>query len=354
MSKYLDEIIKLVGDDIANIAEDGTISDSDGFIDTGSYTLNAILSGSIFGGHPINKVSALAAEEAVGKTFVVLQLVKQFLDTNPTGVVVYNDTEGALDRKMLVERGIDTKRVLMMNPPTLEAFKNKNHQIIKNYLEMDESKRVPMLFAVDSLTQLPSAKEMSDSESDKESGDMGMRAKVIRAAFRVLRLSLSKAKIPLIVTNHVYKSTGMFPTTEVAGGGGLKYAADIIITMGKSKDKDKDSKEVRGNIVYLQAAKSRLVKQYSQAKCYISYSKGLDRFYGLLDFALESGVFKKEATRLVMPDGKKIFEKELNANPAQYYTDDVLKQIDAFVQLKFGYGKDTSESDSLDILNSED
>jgi RecA/RadA recombinase len=352
MASLINDFLKLVGDDIATIAEDGTISDSDAFIDTGSYTLNAILSGSIFGGHPVNKVSALAAEEAVGKTFVVLQLVKQFLDDNPKGLVVYNDTEGALDKKMLQERGIDTKRMLMLNPATLEQFKNKNHQIIQNYMARPEKERVPMLFAVDSLTQLPSAKELSDSDADKDSGDMGMRAKVIRAAFRVLRLSLSKAKIPFVVTNHVYKSTGMFPTTEMAGGGGLKYAADIIVVMGKKKDKDDSTKEVRGNTVYLQAVKSRLVKQYSQAQCYISYSKGLDRYRGLEEFALEAGVFKKEATRILVPSGKKVFMKELYANPTEYYTDEVLKAIDQWVVKKFGYGLSV-EDETLEEITEE-
>ena len=37
----------------------------------------------------------------------------------------------------------------------------------------------------------------------------------------------------------------------------------------------------------------------------LSYTKGLDRYYGLLDLALEAGIFKAVSTRIELPDGTK-------------------------------------------------
>lgn len=344
MSDFFNDVAKLVGQDIVRVAEDGTIADNATFIDTGCYTLNLALSGSIFGGAPTNKVVGFAALEAVGKSYLIIQIVRNFLIENPTGRVIYNDTEGRIDREMLHSRGVDVSRVLMLYPESIEQFRNVNHQILVNYRGKPEKERFPLLMVADSLTQLPSVKETADAAADKDAGDMGMRAKAWRSAFRVLRQPLSKAKVAMFCTNHTYQTTGMFPTTEVAGGGGFKYAADIILMLAKRKDADSD-KVVQGNIIHIRVAKGWNVKQYSELRAYLSYTKGLDRFFGLQDIALESGVFRKEATRIAMPNGTKIFEKELLANPEKYYTQEVLDKIEQYAKKRFCF------SDSTETLN---
>lgn len=340
MTDFFHDIAKLVGQDIVRVAKDGTIADNTTFIDTGSHTLNLALSGSIFGGAPTNKVVGFAALEAVGKSYLIIQVVKNFLIANPTGMVIYNDTEGRIDKDMLQKRGVDVSRVLMLYPESIEQFRNVNHQILVNYREKPEKEKFPLLMVADSLTQLPSVKETADAAADKDAGDMGMRAKAWRSAFRVLRQPLSKAKVPMFCTNHTYQSTGMFPTTEVAGGGGFKYAADIILLLAKRKDADSE-KVVQGNILHIKVSKGWNVKQYSEFRAYLSYTAGLDRYFGLQDLALEAGVFKKDSTRITMPTGVKIFEKELLANPEKYYTKEVLEQIDEFCKRRYCFSEAT-------------
>ena len=78
---YLKNLIKTTGNDFASIVEDGVqAADVGGYIDTGSYIFNALLSGSIYDGLPNNKITALAGESATGKTFFALGMCKQFLD----------------------------------------------------------------------------------------------------------------------------------------------------------------------------------------------------------------------------------------------------------------------------------
>lgn len=344
MVDYFDEITKLVGHDVAKVAEDGTIADNTEYLDTGCYTLNVALSGSLFGGAPTNKVVGFAAAEAVGKSFLIIQVMKSFLEKNPKGRVIYNDTEGRIDKPMLALRGVDTSRVLMLYPETIEEFKNMNYKIIANYREKTKKDKIPLFMVCDSLTQLPSEKQRSDSEADKSAGDMGSRAKIWRGAWQVLRQPLSKAKIPMFCTNHTYQTTGLFPTTEVAGGGGFKYAADIILALVKYKDTDKKTNVVQGSVIKMKVAKGWNVKQHSEFKAYLSYTTGLDRYYGLHELAIEAKIFDKS----LMPD--------LIKKPKEHFTDAVLNQIEAFIKDRYCFSQncDLESLDALADLDSEE
>jgi len=120
MSDFLKALVKDLKDDNTSILGDGESSaEFSGCIDTGSYALNAVLSGSLYGGVPNNKITAFAGESATGKTFFVLGVVKQFLQDNPTGGVIYYDTEAAVTRDMMSSRGIDPKRVIIAEPDTI-------------------------------------------------------------------------------------------------------------------------------------------------------------------------------------------------------------------------------------------
>ena len=122
-SSFLKDIIKEVGGDYASLASE--IVENESYVDTGSYVLNALVSGSLFGGISQNKITALAAPEACGKTFIALSVVKNFLNQNGNGFCLYFDTESAITKTMLLEKGIDVNRVVIINVVTIEKFKNK-------------------------------------------------------------------------------------------------------------------------------------------------------------------------------------------------------------------------------------
>ena len=124
---FFRKIVKDLNDENTTIAEDGLSSSQfSGCIDTGSYILNAALSGSLYGGVPNNKITAFAGESATGKTFFVLGVVKRFLDDNPTGAVFYFDTEAAVTKEMMSTRGIDTKRVIISEPENVILLPSKS------------------------------------------------------------------------------------------------------------------------------------------------------------------------------------------------------------------------------------
>jgi RecA/RadA recombinase len=338
MSNFFASLVEQLKDEDTKILADGGASaEYTGCIDTGSYALNALLSGSIYGGVPNNKVTAFAGESATGKTFFVLGVVKRFLDDNPEGGVIYFDTEAAVTKSMMESRGIDTKRIVISEPDTIQKFRHTALQIIDKYAAQAKEKRKPMMMVLDSQGQLSSTKEMEDSSEGKETRDM-TKSQLIKATFRVLNLKLAKINVPLIVTNHVYDVVGAYvPTKEMSGGSGLKYTASTIVYL--SKKKEKDGTEVIGNIVKARLYKSRLTKENKDVEVKITYDKGLDRYYGLLDIAEKYNIIKKVSTRYELPDGTKVFGKSINDQPEKYWTKELLDMIDEVCKKEFLYGQ---------------
>ena len=344
---FIKDLVKSTGNEYASVVSDGVAAgDVDSFVDTGSYIFNALLSGSLKGGLPKNKITALAGESATGKTFFALGMVKQFLEDHPEAAVIYFESESALTKDMIEERGIDSNRIVIVPVVTVQEFRNQSLNILDKYLETDESERPPMMFVLDSLGMLSTTKEIEDTAEGKETRDM-TRAQITKGAFRVLTLKLGRAKVPMIVTNHTYDVIGsMFPQKEMGGGSGLKYAASSIIFL--SKRKEKDGTEIIGNIIHCKNAKSRLTVENRMVDVRLTYDKGLDRYYGLLDLALAFDVFKKQGTRVLLPTGKTEYGKTINNNPEKYFTEDDMEKLEIVVNEYFKYGKssETGTDDS--------
>ena len=332
---FLTDMVKGI-DNTSLLADGGNSSEFSGSIDTGSYILNAAISGSIYGGVPNNKITAFAGESATGKTFFVLGVLKQFLEDNKDGGVIYFDTEAAVTRQMMDDRGIDTKRVVISEPSSIEEFRTNATRILSTYIEQGKD-APPMMMVLDSLGMLSSAKELADTESGSEKRDM-TKSQLLRGTFRVLSLKLAKANVPLLVTNHVYDVIGAYiPTKEITGGAGLKYAASSIAMLGKKKDKD--GTDVVGNIIKVTMHKSRFTKEQKKVEVKLSYDTGLDRYYGLLDLAEKYDIIKKVSTRFELPDGRKVFGKAINNNPTEYFTDDIMAQLEVAAAKEFKYGQ---------------
>ena len=153
----------------------------------------------------------------------------------------------------------------------------------------------------------------------------------------MLTLKLGQANIPLIVTNHTYDVIGSYvPTKEMGGGSGLKYAASTIIYL--TKKKEKDGKDVIGNIIKAKTHKSRLSKENREVEVRLYYDeRGLDKYYGLLDLGEMGGLWKNVAGRYEM-DGKKVYAKEIYKNPDKYFTEEVMQKLDNFAKEYFSYG----------------
>jgi len=331
---FLKDIVKEIGDDYTQLAAD--IDETERYIDTGSYIFNGLVSGSIYGGVSSNKITAIAGESSTGKTFFSLAVVKNFLDSNPDGYCLYFDTESAVNKGLLESRGVDLNRTVVVNVVTIEEFRTKALKAVDKYLQMPIDERKPCMFVLDSLGMLSTEKEIRDALDDKQVRDM-TKSQLVKGAFRMLTLKLAQANVALIVTNHTYDVIGAYvPTKEMGGGSGLKYAASTIIYLGKKKEKD--GKEVVGNIIKAKTAKSRLSKENKTVEIRLYYDeRGLDKYYGLLELGEIGELWKNVAGRYEI-HGKKVYAKEIYKNPEKYFTPEVLQALDEIAAKEFSYG----------------
>lgn len=343
MSEHVRNFLKSIKDPFTTIMDDEVSSgEFVGYIDTGSYALNAQISGTIHGGLPTNFITAFVGDSATGKTFFALELVRNFLDANPDGFVVYYDSETATNNEMMKSRGIDTTRVILAEPITVQEFRTHALNVLDAY-EKEGENRPPMLMVLDSLGNLSTTKEVEDSAAGKETRDM-TRAQVIKSIFRVMTKRLSRLQVPMVIVGHLYSIVGAYiPTKAVSGGTGLIYAATTIIELSKSKDKD--GTEVVGVIIKAKANKARLAKENSEIKIRLNYSTGLDRYYGLLEIGEKAGLIKKVSTQYQFPDGTKAYGKNIYETPEKYFTPALLADLDTAAKEIFKYGGEYTSAD---------
>jgi RecA/RadA recombinase len=334
---FLKQIVKEVGNEYASIVAEGvSTGDCHGFVDTGSFIFNALLSGSVFGGLPNNKITAIAGESSTGKTFFCLSIIKNFLDSDPEAGVVYFESESAITKDMIESRGIDSRRMIILPVTTVQEFRTQSIAVADKYISQNKEERKPLMMVLDSLGMLSTTKEIEDSTKGNETRDM-TRAQIVKSVFRILSLKLGQAQIPLIVTNHTYDVVGAYiPTKEMGGGTGLKYAASTIVYLSKSKEKD--GKVQVGNIIKCRAHKSRFTKENSQVETRLFYDeRGLDKYYGLLELGEKHGVFTKVAGRYDI-NGTKFYAKQILADPERFFTEEVMQELDKAANTEYSYG----------------
>ncbi len=235
---------------------------------------------------------------------------------------------------MIEERGIDSSRMILLPVSTIQEFTHQALKVVEKHMEDQEDR--PLMMCLDSLGMLSTTKEVGDISEGKETKDM-TRAQLVKGAFRVLTLKLGKAGIPLLVTNHTYKQVGtMFPQDVMGGGSGLQYAASTIIFL--SKRKEKDGTDVVGNVIHCKNYKSRLTKENKKVDVLLRYDQGLNRYYGLLDLAEKYDIIKKVSTRYELPDGSKVFGKQILSEPEKYFNDKIMDALKIAAEKEFSYG----------------
>ena len=276
-------------------------------------------------------------------TFFSLAVVNNFLNNNPTGYCLYFDTEAAVTKSMLESKGIDLTRVIVLNVVTIEEFRTKALKAVDMYLKKSEEERNPCMFVLDSLGMLSTNKEINDTLAEKETRDM-TKAQLIKATFRMLTLKLGQAKIPMIVTNHLYANVGGYgPVNVQSGGTGLSYSASTIVELSKSKEKD--GTEIVGNVIGARTHKSRLSKENQKVDVRLFYDeRGLDKYYGLIELGEESGIIPRVGNRYEI-NGKKVGKNVILKNPEEYFTQELLNDLNEVAKQKFSYGSSKYTSD---------
>lgn len=370
-----------------------TVKDIPEFISTGNLMLNCAMTGNILGGIPAERATCLAGQSGSGKTYLCLNIAREAIKQGY--VVVYFDSENAIDSSVLKSFNIDSNYFKYLGVGTIQEFRNIMTSLCDNLIEQRSKLKgkgdIPKtLVILDSAGNLASTKEIEDAKTNSDKADF-TRQKLMKSLFRIIMSKLPQARTTFVFTQHTYATMDFISTERVSGGTGLIYAASNVLNLSKAKLKatGDTSAVYSGIIVTAKQEKNRFCKPYP-VKFQINFNSGMNPYIGLQEYLsfencgvgygnlvtegeynkmsssdkgkchkVQGGYYKpsESARSLVNENGevipiKKLFTKEV-------FTDEVLERLDAVISkdLKYSktsYGEETDMNNIIDNMDEED
>ena len=321
-NKYMEKDVRQALDDIdtvnpfATYLSDSTLSRVGGWIDTGSYVLNAIVSGSIHGGIPKGRVTMLAGESMTGKSLFVMKILAS---AQKEGLIpVIFDTENAIDPEGAERLGLDVKNVKYVPCISIEQTRNALYKFLTTVKEKKLEGK--FIIAIDSLGNLQSELSLARMGKDSTSTDMGTNARAMKSLMQTCTNLGAVTQTTILCTNHVYDNpAALFPSIEknMPGGKSCVYLPSVTIQLARKPVKSDGGKTMDGETAVAQknyagiiiralTRKNRFIKQYLEGEMYLSFASGLDRYYGMIDLAVGVGAVIQTGSTYQLPDGKKL------------------------------------------------
>ena len=286
------------------------LSNINTFDDTGCCMLNALLSGRLVdGGFPEGRMTVMAAPSSVGKSYIGLQAAA--LAQKKGKRILIFDSENAIDREFATNLGLDVTKVKYFPVKSIEQCKNSMYQFL-DFVDKAGMKG-QFFILVDSLGGMMSEMDYKRLEKESDSADMGTLAKAMKAFIKMMPIMSARTKTTIVCTNHIFDNPGqMFPSLEknMSGGKSVKYFSSTVIQLSAVQVKEGDadrktgdeaaigSKGMTGIAIRGLSIKNRVVKPYMEGSMYISWQKGLRKYYGLLELAQEFDLIYNKAGRL--------------------------------------------------------
>ena len=246
--------------------------------------INMALSGRVDGGLT-SGLTFLAGPSRHFKSLLGLIMISAYMKKYPDAVCLFYDSEFGITPQYIQANGIDTSRVLHVPIEDLEQLK---FDITKRLNSIERGEKV--IIFIDSVGNLASKKEAEDALEGKSVADMS-RAKVMKSLWRIVTPHLTTKDIPCIAVNHTYQTMEMYSKAIMSGGTGGMYSANQVFIIGKAQEKD--GTELKGYHFTINIEKSRFVKEKSKFPFLVTFDKGISKWSGLLDIALDGNFIAK-------------------------------------------------------------
>jgi recombination protein RecA len=275
-------------------------------INTGSLSLDIALGGR---GLPRGRIVEIYGPEASGKTTVALHAIANAQRAG--GVAAFIDAEHALDPSWAKRVGVDLESLLVSQPSHgEEALKIAEMLIKSNAVD---------IIVIDSVAAL-----VPRSEVEGEIGDqhMGLQARLMSQAMRILTPTISKSKTCMLFINQIRQKIGvMFGNPETTSGGlALKFYCSVRMEIRKVTAV-KEGDEVVGTSVRVKVVKNKVAPPFRQAEFDIMHDRGINRESDIFNLALEDKLIDKSGSwvnygEMRLGQGQENAKKYLRENPA--------------------------------------
>ena len=319
-----------------------------GYLDTGSYAINRVLTGDIHKGIPMGRITTIYGESQSGKSLLAANIIVTALNSGAVDKVIYYDNEGGSCVDLIrnnVQIPWDPK-----DPPCetclmtdIEDFETKLVQLVdestKAYNEWledpDNNDNIRTLVVVDSFGGLKARKVKEDAlKKGAVADDMGREAKIKKRVACTMGTGAMAGNITFLVINYSYENPGALFTSKIknmAGGSGLEYYSELKVQCekvfvksdntefltGVEGEMDKDKGFYKGTKFKFFVTKSRTIKPFYEATVFLDFNTGMSRYDGLIDDALKMGYLEKVHGGFVCPtySDKRITYKQLVSSP---------------------------------------
>jgi len=342
--EVLDVLDVLNDSPYATFLSENTLSNVDTWYDTGSYALNAIVSGKLKdGGVPKGRVIIFAGETGTGKTLLINKILglAQKQGIHP----VIFDSEFAVDAESAKNVGLDPETTKYVPVDTVEGLRNSISKFLDKVIE--NKLQGKFIISIDSLGNLSSEKEQQDIQKDKAAADMGSRAKGIKSLLRTLTLKAGQAGTTVLISNHTYADpVALYPSLikNQSGGSGPLYMASVIIQLAKKNEKSEtnndeilpEAKNYSGATLRALTVKNRFVPPFLEASLYLNFLRGLDKYSGLFEMAVNHGIIIQGGATYSLPDGTKLGYRKNFVNE-KFYEETIIPKLEEILKDKYKY-----------------
>jgi len=233
------------------------------WIPTGSRWLDSIVCRGQVAGIPVGKVSELAGLESTGKSYMAAQVAANAQKTGK--MVVYFDSESAIDPGFLERAGCDLGRLMYVQASSVEF-------VLETVEELLGATDEQLLFIWDSLALTPS---VSDVEGDfNPQSSMAVKARILAKGMSKLIIPIADKQATFLVLNQLKTNIPQGPNARIIamttpymtpGGKALHYSYSLRIWLTGRKAKAafvEDEKGFRiGSEVKAKIEKSRFGTQ---------------------------------------------------------------------------------------------
>ena len=347
----------------ADFMRNHSLSRVDEWIDTGSMGLNAIVSGSLYGGVPMGKIVQFCGESQTFKSGFSAQIMANAQKIGK--VVLLFDTEGAYTEEGAKSFGLKSDELILMKCESIEQVRNDIFKFLKDIPKEEHGLYVVV---IDSLANLQSEMELKRMDKDSTSADMGSAAKAIKSLLKTCTNSGNSTNTAFIITNHVYDDPSeKYPSLEknINGGKAAVFLPTVTVQLSRKVVKEgadsviddkktASQKNATGIILRAMTAKNRIIQQYLETEVYLSFSKGMNKYYGLDGIMKELGIIENSGASYTDWEGNKLGFRKNWFSDKKLWEERFLPELEKRIKENWSYSSVSDEDEEEFLETSEE